>query len=216
MFNFKISGITPRDIENHNKTFNFNVKELFTGNSSGGGGETPVNGKFVTSLDMPSGGCYWDTGIKVNQDTEIRCTFMYTSNYIKPVYGDGSKNAYLITGSGGSSYFGFANASSLGIVMNTKFTTIQNKSGITCNGTFKAYANVADFESKYNLFLGQHGTSGGATFEGSLLDFQIYQAGQLVLDWRAFVDADGKPCFYDTVSKTNKYNLGTGTLTYTE
>ena len=216
MFHFEIAGITPRDIENHNKTFNFNITKLFTGNSSGGGGDTPVNGRFVTSLDMPSGGCWWDTEYICNQDTEIRSTFMRTSNYIKYVYGDSTKNVRATSSSSGAFHFGGVSVS-FPIEIDTKYTIIQNKSGVTCNGEFKAYTNVPNFTSANNLIIGAMRAGDSVLFEGRLFDsFQIYQAGQLVLDWRAFVDADGKPCFYDTVSKTNKYNLGTGTLTYTE
>ena len=217
MFNFDIAGITPRDIENHNKTFNFDITKLFTGNSSGGGGgDTPVNGRFVTSLDMPSGGCWWDTGNIVDQDTEIRCTCVNKSDYNRYVYGDSTKNVQFMTNGGGTGMFNSKSVSLNAMVKGEKCSIIQNKSGVTCNGVFKAYTGISNFTSSYNLALASHGTKGNATFEGSLLDFQILQAGQLVLDWRAFVDADGKPCFYDTVSKTNKYNLGTGTLTYTE
>lgn len=214
MFKFDIAGITPRDIENHNKTFNFNVVKLFTGSS--GGGEAPVNGRYVTSLDMPSGGCWWNTEFIVNQDTEIRCTCMNTSSYIRYVYSDSTNTVQFMTSGGGTGKFGGVSASLNTMTTSLKCAIIQNKSGVSCNDTFKAYTNVPDFTSKYNLALGAHGISGNSAFEGSLYGFQILQAGELVLNWRPFVDADGVPCFYDTVSKTNKYNLGTGTLTFTE
>ena len=209
MFNFDIAGITPRDIENHNKTFNFNVKEFFTGSSGGGGGSTS-KGILTTT-----GGCWFDTGYKVNQDTEIRCEFVHTNTSAnKYVFSDNTYTRFLVPN--GSNRFGKNWTFSCVTNPNEKTSIILNKDTFTCNGTTKTIGATTTFKSTTNLTLGSYSNSDSSTFEGSFYNFQIYEAGQLVLDWIPFVDADGKPCFKDTVTGTNHYHLGTGTLTYTE
>lgn len=208
MFNFDIAGITPRDIENHNKTFNFNVKEFFTGGSGGGGGSTS-KGALTTT-----GGCWFDTGYRVTQDTEIRCEFIHTNTSNKYVFSDITYTRLIVPN--GSNIFGKSWSFSCQTNANEKTSIILNKDSITCNGVTKAIGVTTTFTSKNNLILGSYNNSDSSTFEGSFYNFQIYEAGQLVLDWRPYTDEDGKACFNDTVSKTNKYNLGTGTLTFTE
>ena len=72
MFNFNIAGITPRDIENKYKTFNFNINNISTGSNGGsGGGELPElpddGGRLVKSIKFSSS--LIDTGYTTNQNT---------------------------------------------------------------------------------------------------------------------------------------------------
>lgn len=206
MFNFDIAGITPRDIENHNKTFNFNVKELFTGNSSGGGSSP----KLITT-----GNCYFKTGYKINQDTEIRAivTIEQTDTENRMVYADGT-NIYL-SSQRSSCKFGKRSVTTE-LPHNIRCTITHNKTGITYNDTTVAFSNVADFTSSAELALGAWSTAGASTFQGSYELFQIYQAGELVLDWRPHKDEEGIACFKDNVTGTNIYKSGSGNLEYKE
>lgn len=214
MFNFDIAGITPRDIENGYKTFNFNVSKLFTGNASSGG-SGGGSGEASKGILTTTGGCWFDTGYRVTQDTEIRCDFIHTNTSTnKYVFSDNAYTRFLVPN--GSNRFGKSWTFSCITNPNEKTSIILNKDTFTCNDTVKTIGATTTFKSTTNLTLGSYSNSDSSTFEGSFYNFQIYEAGQLVLDWIPFVDADGKPCFKDTVTGTNHYHLGTGTLTYTE
>jgi hypothetical protein len=132
------------------------------------------------------------------------------------VYGDGS-NIWVFAGTS-SSKFGNRSKSFNEITQNMRCELIQNKSGITYNGTFGAYTNVSTFTSANTMVLGamNNNLNVNSSYIGYYYRYQILQAGELVLDWIPYVDADGKPCFRDNVTGTNVYNIGTGTLEYKE
>lgn len=205
MFNFEIAGITPRDIENHNKTFNFNVKELFTG----GGGGTGGTGRLTTT-----GECWFDVPYRANLDSEFRITFTHTNTSNKYVFSDNTYIRLLVPN--GSNIFGKSWSFSCQTNANERTTIILNKDSITCNGVTKTIGATSTFTSKTNLTLWAYSAGGSSSFEGSCEMFQIYEAGQLVLDWRPHKDEAGVACFKDTVTGTNHYKLGTGTLTFEE
>ena len=172
-----------------------------------------IKNEYVTSLDT-TGGCWFDVPYKANQDTEFRVIFTHTNTSAnRYVLSDVTYNRLLVPN--GSNTFG-KRSFSCKTTANEKTNIILNKNGVTYNGTTTAFSSVSDFTSKTNLTLWAYSTGGSSPFEGSFEMLQILEAGELVLDWKPFTDEEGVPCFRDTVSGTNNYPLGTGTLTYTE
>ena len=223
MFNFNIAGITPRDIENKYKTFNFNINNISTGSNGGsGGGELPElpddGGRLVKSIKFSLS--LIDTGYFPNQNTEVRTKF--TANAQGFVYGNvnNTNGALTLSWSATSqttARFGRTTAS-LGIPESGEAVIIHNKDGATLNGVYTPYSGeVTDFTSTVSLKIGHYMSTTYNWFNGSMEYYTILENGKVLMDLRPYADADDKACFRDLVTGNKFYKTaGTGKLTYTE
>lgn len=172
-----------------------------------------MTGRFVESLvfDMES---YFDTGIKGSSDLEIIAKFINATSGIG-IYGtfetDKNISAYL----NGNFRFG-ANAHYIATQHNQVHEVVQNIDGLTFDGVFYPHEDKSDFTSTHTLWVGAISNSSYIKLRGAFFRFAIKKNGVLIMDLRPYVDVYGIPCFKDLVTGENLYNLGTGTLTYTE
>ena len=69
----------------------------------------------------------------------------------------------------------------------------------------------------YNMFLfalNNTGTPFGYYPDMKLYDWKYWRNGTLAQHLVPVLDRSGVPCMYDTISRTLKYNAGTGTFDY--
>ena len=216
MFNFNIAGITPRDIENKYKTFNFNINNISTGSNGGsGGGELPElpedGGRFVKSIKFSAS--LIDTGYFPNQNTEIRTKINGSAGY---VYGDGAQKVQFQVGNARVRFSG--TIVDMTVPTGQDNVIIQNKDGLTLNGTLYSYSGtVSDFTSTKSLNIGHYAYQQYNWYNGYMEYYTILENGKVLMDLRPYADADDKACFRDLVTGNKLYKTaGTGKLTYTE
>lgn len=179
-------------------------------------GDGEFKWKLPNQLEyLESDGNQWiDTGFIGNQDTETQGRFLITQSSQR-VYGsyatDKNITAYEST-SWGNHRFG--NQTALIVApLNEPITIIQNKDGVTYNGTLYSYTNVNDFETNSTLYVGDiNGFVGGNRLIGNWYYFKILQNGKIVMYLIPAFDENLTPCMYDLVSKQYFRNQGTGSF----
>jgi len=196
------------------------------------GGEPLPTGYTRLAYIESNGTQYIDTGLKVNQDTEIETVFQRTqlSNYF--IYGittSGNIDACsaYVTGAAGAHYWRFddeyVNMQDVGGVIDTMWhRTIQNKNGVKLDSNnILAYTSIGTFETTANLPVFCRYVPATSEYSGfayiRISSFVMRKNGTDVLNLvPAKRNSDSAIGMYDTVSNTFFANAGTGTFAYAE
>ncbi len=174
-----------------------------------------------------SGSEYINTGITVNQNTEIETEFQRTdlsvAGYMYGVSRSGNTGvctAYFNTTSSVAWRFSSdtVNPVDNGFLDTNWHHTIQNKNGVTADGVLKAYTSIADFTTgvQLPLFRGYNASTSsyanGAAVR--IKRFQIRQSGASVADMiPARKRSNGHIGMYDLVRRQFFENAGEGQFT---
>lgn len=159
-----------------------------------------------------------DTGIKLSDESEVKCEFMRlvvtegTSN----LYGDETdKNSrfscFFNIGASNYSRWDFAEQMVSGkpLEILTKYKSVHNAMGVSLNGLqIINFASAEPFEAGGGLKL--FGLRQAYISQARVYSFSISRNGELQLDLQPCLDPYGVPCMYDFVSKRPLYNEGDG------
>ena len=172
-----------------------------------------------------NGNAYFDTGVKAKSTLRVKMKAQMLDNSISTPFLFGARN------SGTDSAFCFFYHTSASAwradyqTSNNRYTFDTtavpktgeleidfNKNVWTVNGVSKTFT-AATFTSNYNLVLFANNTAGTiADHCPALIEYcQIYDNDVLIKDYKSAVDPDGVACFYDKVSETYEYGIGTFT-----
>ena len=199
-----------------------------------GTGTLKASGRFVESI-ISDGNCYIDTGIKPSYYYTIKTKYMYTSfvSAYNCIFGTRSE----AVSEGNKIYWvGYNSNNSEDLMLRMGKTTSSYTLKlnevidleITPNEAIINGTNLGDamfdgeigFDSNIYLFNINNNNNGSTDLFASvarMYNFQIYNNNMELIQYlRPYVDEDGIPCFYDTVTNVKFYNEGTGTLSYTE
>lgn len=214
-------------------------KRFFTNAGTG----SFVAGRDISAEPLPTGYTrlayiesngtqYIDTGLKVDQNTEIETVFQRTqlSNYF--IYGINNAggldacSAY-VTGTDTAHYWRFddeyVNMQDVGGIIDTMWhRTIQNKNGVKLDSkNILAYTSIGTFETPVNMPIFCRYTTASSEYTGfayvRISSFVMRKNGTDILNLvPAKRNSDSAIGMYDTVSDTFFANAGTGTFAYAE
>lgn len=201
------------------------VEQLEIEDSSGTtlpGGYTDVD--YIES----TGTQYINTGFKPDQDTRIVCDFqLISTSGWRTVFGVWSLsggsyiNAFtFLATSGGvfSSYYGNSQVSfSADVYTTERYIVDKNKNSCEV-GTSTVLNTTSTFSQNNNLYLFSGNTDGVASELSGVRIYscEIYNNDTLVHNFIPCLNLNGKPCLYDTVTKQDYLNSGTGEFIYPE
>lgn len=185
-----------------------------------GTGTLKSSGRFVKSI-LFDGASYIDTGI-AHQTCTVKTRIRFEKTSVRQYMGFSFGNAH---------YWG-SNASNLLSVGSQSLTTAQADATVMNDVTIEYNTDDISAPTETLIVNGNSitvtgnnvldntykiGTSNKSYVVTAEVESNaIYIAGELIQDLRPYVDEDGIPCFYDTVTNVKFYNNGTGTLSYTE
>lgn len=191
--------------------------KLFT---NAGTGTLKPSGRFVKSI-LFDGASFIDTGI-AHQTCTVECDIRFEETGTRQLMGFATSTAqYWGKGANSSTieYFSGTN------VLDRTLVTLQYNTDDPTAPTIIKYADgrtsgvsQGTSVSPYTYTIGAVGT----TVKSYWCTCEVWgnkftnADGELIQDLRPYVDEDGVPCFYDTVTNVKFYNKGTGTLSYTE
>ena len=167
------------------------------------------------------GASYFNTQYKPNQNTSVE---MVVSGW------DSSQKSSSVFGSrvssSGTSYMMMINASGVyrsdygssqvtfagGLSFADKVTILKEKN-VTTIGDYSVTNTESTFSCTYPMYLFATNTGGSASHlsKTQIESCKIRESGTLIHHYRAAVDPDSVACFYDEVSKTYEYGIGTFT-----
>ena len=188
-----------------------------------GTGTLKPSGRFVQSI-LFDGASWINTGI-VQQTCTVETTIRFEENGTRQLMGFGSStaqywgkpaNSVMIESLSGSNV---TDKTDVIIEYNcddlTAPTIVRNADGKTSAvSTGKTVGTMPYIIGA--LVWGNSATTNGYHCTCEVWKNKIIINGVLIQDLRPYVDEDGIPCFYDTVTNVKFYNEGTGTLSYTE
>ena len=188
-----------------------------------GTGTLKPSGRFVQSI-LFDGASWINTGI-VQQTCTVETTIRFEENGTRQLMGFGSStaqywgkpaNSVIIESLSGSNV---TDKTDVIIEYNcddlTAPTIVRNADGKTSAvSTGKTVGTMPYIIGA--LVWGNSATTNGYHCTCEVWKNKIIINGVLIQDLRPYVDEDGIPCFYDTVTNVKFYNEGTGTLSYTE
>ena len=155
---------------------------------------------------------YIDTNFTPNQDTEIRAKYIATTSNCW-LYGSGSSSPRITayTNWNSNQEFGYG-GTKLVFPINQINELVQNKTGLTLNGTFTAYSAITNFRSTGKFLIGTASAdSATAKLTGRIYYVKIYDDGVLILDMiPARRKSDGAIGMYDKLNGNFFANSGTG------
>ena len=182
---------------------------------------------------------YIDTGIYNKTNTKVNISFLYLQSIGDPysngmIYGssdnrDGSSTMAIGVTTGNNLYYRNSNGSDLfsnyNINQNVKYNIIVYQNQIIINDSvYSSNMSLISNKAKYTSYLfARHqivisGTvavnDAYAPFIGRVYFLKLYDNDVLVRDYIPVLDANGRPCMFDKVSKTCFYNQGTGEFLY--
>lgn len=183
-----------------------------------GTGELKAGGRFVTSI-LFDGACVIDTGI-AHQTCDVECDIRFAETGTRQLMGFGSGTGQF-WGAGATGIFDYmANTNALDrtlVTINanaTDITITTNADGATRTGSKGSTLSSL----KYRIGACPTGSSSNGywctceIWSNKIID----EDGTVIQDLRPYVDENGVACFKDVVTGVLFYNLGTGTLGYTE
>lgn len=80
--------------------------------------------------------------------------------------------------------------------------------------SFTSGVTISDFSSTIPMLLFKAQNVSGSGLNGKVYSCKIYHQDSLVRDFVPCLDADGKPCMFDFVSRKPFYNKGIGSFTW--
>lgn len=208
-FDTKIAGITTGKLSNEEYTkANNNLDEILYQSQN----VLPDTYQEVEYLEA-SGTQYIDTNFTPNINTKAYAEF-YVSTTPCGLYSSDS-GASLSTNfssyiSGSGKWRFGSGVATVSISSNSFYTSIQDKTGITINGTnFYDYdTTISDFTSTKTITLLRTNTVG---FKGKIYKFKLYDGNNIVRNFiPCYRKSDEKPGMYDTVNGVFYTNDGTG------
>lgn len=175
--------------------------------TGGGSSDLPSGYRRVDCIQF-TGEQIVDTGIILNQDTEIKLLFTREKSSQHYLYGVSSSNnvasvtAYL----GGSWRFGNKSVTKNPLTnADMIYSANVNKANINITGSSSAISGLADFETIGTLLIGtcrsSEGEVGSAQYEGKIFFFAIFQGNEQVLKLIPVTDGNTYR-FFDMVSQT--------------
>lgn len=208
-FDTKIAGITTGKLSNEEYTkANNNLDEILYQSQN----VLPDTYQEVEYLES-TGTQYIDTNFTPNINTKAYAEF-YVSTIPCGLYSSDS-GASLSTNfssyiSGGGKWRFGSGAATVPVSNNTFYTSIQDSSGITINGTnFYDYdTTISDFTSTKTITLLRTNTVG---FKGKIYKFKLYDENNIVRNFiPCYRKSDDEAGMYDTVNNVFYTNDGTG------
>ena len=204
-----------------------NRRRLMMLKKSGGGlpeGYTAVN-------YLQSSGAQWmNTEITPSQDTKVIIKFMVNQwGYSSLIGGRTATDSndqfttYFDADFGGRFLFRMDGMSSAITYTGFKIKTIYTAelSGTKMEFTledgtipFTSGVTISDFSSTVSMLLFKAKNVSGSGLYGKVYSCKIYHQGNLVRDFQPCLDANGKPCMFDSVSQKPFYNKGSGSFTW--
>ena len=178
--------------------------------------------EYLENMDSSQ---YINTGILASSSVEYELEFQcpYYSGGINQIFGGRIRyfpsincamngNVTVSHGNSGSYEFKF-NFTNL----NQKFRISVFDAVLTCNDVVGRTDLTSKFSTGYNIYLFTLNNQGTADIRSShnrIYSCKLYENSVIVRDFIPCLDKNGKPCMYDTVSKTPFYNQGTGEFLY--
>jgi hypothetical protein len=174
------------------------------------------------------GDSWIDTGYIPSSNTRVVGEFSitkfkaYAANYIFGVFGNNANFGLNIGSDRRKLNVPWAAASAVAMDNPNNFDQRYlfdiSKNGAYIDDVLKLTASQlsATFTATKSFFVGWSNGTSVEKFIGKIYPIKIYENDILMQDLRPALDPSGKVCLYDMVSKKYLYNIGTGTLTYTE
>lgn len=144
------------------------------------------------------------------------------ANYVFGVFGDGANFGFNVGSNrgvmnvpwGASSGIAFSNANNF----NQVYSFDISKNGAYIDGVLKIATSQlsATFTATKSFFVGWGNGTSTQKLIGNIYPMQMYENDVLVKDLRPCLDPNGTVCLYDMVTKKYHYNIGSGSLGYTE
>ena len=170
---------------------------------------------------------YFDTGLYADPDTEVETWFSVVSFnqnwncFFGAQQRDDSQDTYQARRYNNTNRFSVRICNSDPAVTNTftlgeMYHILFNKTGFTVNDVLWATMSpTTNYTTYYTMYVGAvHNDTGAFRPTASKWGkFIVRQSGVVVGDFIPVLDENDEPCFYDTVSQTYKYNLGSGSFT---
>lgn len=101
------------------------------------------------------------------------------------------------------------------VAVGKRFNVKANKNAVYINDDVVLTVNPpSPFVSTYDLCLNRMSRTGGNQMVNNFYSYEIYESGELVLDFIPCLDETGAPCMFDMASKTSFYNIGSGDFLY--
>ena len=204
-----------------------NRRRLMMLKKSGGG--LPEGYTAVDYLQS-TGGQWINTEITPSQDTKVIIKFMVNEwGYSSLIGGRADANSneqfttYFDADFGGRFLFRMDGMSSAITYTGFKIKTIYTAelSGTKMEFTledgtipFTSGVTISDFSSAVSMLLFKAKNVSGSGLYGKVYSCKIYHQDSLVRDFQPCLDADGKPCMFDFVSRKPFYNKGSGSFTW--
>ena len=160
-----------------------------------------------------NGNAYVDLGVGATQNTKTYIRFYNTQSSGSNIFGN-AENPYYYLGIANSNklIFGYSandySTNSTTCSVNTWHTVTFEKSGISLDNTaIQSFSSAADFNVS-NLYLGA--VKGINTkFYGNIAIVRIYESTILTHEFVPVKLSNNTVCFYDNVTQTIKYPIGT-------
>lgn len=170
--------------------------------------------------------CYFDTGLYADPDTEVETWFSVVSFnqnwncFFGAQQRDDSQDTYQVRRYNNTNRFSVRICDSDPAVTNTytlgeMYHILFNKTGFTVNDVLWATMSpTTNYTTYYTMYVGAvHNDTGAFRPTASKWgEFIVRQSGVVVGDFIPVLDENDEPCFYDNVSQTYKYNLGSGSF----
>ena len=204
-----------------------NRRRLMMLKKSGGG--LPEGYTAVDYLQS-SGNQWMNTEITPSQDTKVIIKFMVNQwGYSSLIGGRTATDSndqfttYFDADFGGRFLFRMDGMSSAITYTGFKIKTIYTAklSGTKMEFTledgtipFSSGVTISDFSSTVSMLLFKAKNVSGSGLYGKVYSCKIYHQGNLVRDFQPCLDANGKPCMFDLVSRKPFYNKGSGSFTW--
>lgn len=184
--------------------------------------------KFVDYIAF-DGNSWIDIDYKPTSNTRVVGKVSFTqwhptagANYVFGVFGDGANFGFNVGQNRSIMNVPWGSISGVTFNNNTTFGQVYSfdisKNGAYLDGVLKIEASQLSttFKATKSFYVGWANGTSTQKLVGNVYPMQIYENDVLVKDLRPCLDANGTVCLYDTVTKKYHYNIGSGTLGYTE
>lgn len=170
---------------------------------------------------------YINTGILSALDLKIECEYS-TTTLTKALFGARTSSSaddfifgYFHNNMMYFASYGGESSDVTGNILNydgNKHKVIMSNDTFTIDGIDQPVGR-GELNNSYNIYLftwNNKGTADSRKFVGKIYSFKIYKANNLIQYLIPAKDENNVICFYDLVSKSFFYNIGTGAFLYTQ